>query len=265
VIKQEGNLRVTVDGRLSPRRLPREGSAPISVTVDWQIATTDGSPPPKLKTLGIEINKEGRFDYAGLPTCPYAKIQPATTQRALANCRSALVGRGSFSANIALKGQEAESYDTSGKLLVFNGEDKGKPVLFAQIYSAHPFATSFVIVFTVKDLHHGAYGTALEATLPKALRSWGNLTGIEMKLSRRYGFKGTRHSYISAGCPAPKGFGLASFRLARTAFSFTGGTKLSSTVVGSCRGRGAAPRLRLVIRSPRGPSRFVRNGLKKEA
>jgi len=59
-----------------------------------------------------------------------------------------------------------------------------------------------------------------------------------MKLSRRYGFKGTRHSYISAGCPAPKGFGLASFRLARTAFSFTGGTKLSSTVVGSCRVRG---------------------------
>ncbi|HXS32866.1 MAG TPA: NHL repeat-containing protein [Solirubrobacterales bacterium] len=237
-VTQEENLRVSVDGKLSPKKLPREGSAPISVTVGWQIATTDGSPPPRLKELGIEINREGHFDYTGLPVCPLAKIQPATTQRALSNCKSALVGQGSFSAEIALKGQEGESYATSGRLLVFNGEAKGKPVLFAQIYAAHPFATSFVITFAVSKIKKGAYGTALTTTLPKALRSWGNLTAIKMKLSRRYGFEGKRHSYLSAGCPAPKGFALASFRLARTAFSFNGGKELESTVAGDCRVRG---------------------------
>jgi hypothetical protein len=237
-VTQSENLRVTVNSKLSPKKLPREGSAPISVTIGWQIDTADGTPPPKLKTLRIEINRNGRFDYAGLPTCPVAKIQPATTQRALSNCRAALVGQGSFGAEIALKGQEGESYDTTGKLLVFNGEDKGKPVLFGQIYSAHPFATSFVIPFKVSKIAKGAYGTALTTTLPKTLRSWGNLTAIEMKLSRRYGFQGKRHSYISASCPAPKGFSLASFRLARTAFSFNGGKELESTVTGDCRVRG---------------------------
>jgi hypothetical protein len=237
-VVQEENLRVSVEGKLSPKRLPREGRAPISVSVGWQISTTDGSPPPKLKGLQIEINKEGRFDTAGLPTCPYAKIQPATTQRALANCRSALVGQGSFSAQIALKGQEGEGYAASGRLLVFNGEAGGKPVLFGQIYSPRPFATSFVITFDVKELSKGAYGTVLTTTLPPALRSWGNLTAIEMKLERRYGFKGKQRSYISAGCPAPKGFGLASFKLARTEFSFNGGKELASTVVGDCRVRG---------------------------
>jgi DNA-binding beta-propeller fold protein YncE len=237
-IVQQENLRVAVEGKLSPKRLPREGAAPISVSVGWQIATTDGTSPPKLKGLRIEINREGRFDTTGLPTCPFAKIQPATTQRALANCRSALVGQGSFSAQIALKGQEGESYEAKGRLLVFNGENKGKPVLFGQIYSARPFATSFVITFEVQRIRKGAYGTALTATLPPALRSWGNLTGIEMSLARKYGFKGKKRSYISAGCPAPKGFGLASFRLARTEFSFTGGRELSSTVVGDCRVRG---------------------------
>jgi hypothetical protein len=59
-----------------------------------------------------------------------------------------------------------------------------------------------------------------------------------MKLSRRYGFEGQQRSYISAGCPAPKGFGLASFSLARTAFSFAGGKELSSTVSGTCKVRG---------------------------
>lgn len=177
-VTQEENLRVSVNGKLSPKKLPRKGTAPISVAVGWNIATTDGSPPPKLKTLGIEINRQGRFDTEGLPTCPIAKIQPATTQRALSNCRSALVGQGSFAAHIALKGQEgAESYEAKGRLLVFNGESKGKPVLLGQIYAAHPFATSFVITFKVSQIEKGTYGTALTATLPPALRSWGDLTG----------------------------------------------------------------------------------------
>ena len=235
VITQSENLRVSVTGKLSPKKLPREGTAPISVSVGWDIATTDGSPPPKLKTLAIEINRNGRFETEGLPTCPYAKIQPATTQRALSNCRSALVGQGSFSANIALKGQEGESYPAQGRLLVFNGEEKGKPVLFGQIYAAHPFATSFVITFKVTQAAKGTYGTVLQAELPKALRSWGDLTGIQMSLSRRYHYQGRSHSYISAGCPAPKGFGGASFKLARTSFAFTGGKELASTVVGDCR------------------------------
>lgn len=237
-VVQKGNLRVSVSGKLSPQKLPRKGAAPISVSVGWDISTTDGAPPPKLKTLGIEINRKGRFSTEGLPTCPYARIQPATTQRALSNCRSALVGRGSFSANIALKGQEGESYEAKGQLLVFNGEVKGKPVLFGQIYAAHPFATSFVITFKFATVKKGDYGTSLTATLPASLRSWGDLTGIEMNLSRKYHYKGQSRSYISAGCPAPKGFSKASFKLARTSFSFTGGTQLSSTVSGVCKARG---------------------------
>jgi len=238
-VTQSENLRVSVTGKLSPKKLPRKGTAPISVSVGWNIATTDGSPPPKLKTLGIEINRQGRFDTEGLPSCPIAKIQPATTQRALSNCRAALVGQGTFAAKIALKGQEeAESYEANGRLLVFNGEAKGKPVLLGQIYAAHPFATSFVITFKVSKISKGTYGTALTATLPPALRSWGDLTGIEMKLERRYHFEGKSHSYISAGCPAPKGFHLASFKLARTSFAFAGGKELASTVVGDCKARG---------------------------
>jgi hypothetical protein len=237
-VVQSGNLRISVDGKLSPQKLPRKGAAPISVSVGWDISTTDGAPPPKLKTLGIEINRQGHFSTEGLPTCPYGKIQPATTQRALSNCRSALVGQGSFSANIALKGQEGESYEAKGKLLVFNGEAKGKPVLFGQIYAAHPFATSFVITFKFSTVKKGTYGTVLSAELPASLRSWGDLTGIQMNLSRKYHYKGESRSYISAGCPAPKGFNQASFHLARTSFSFTGGTQLSSTVSGSCKARG---------------------------
>jgi hypothetical protein len=236
-VVQLDNLRINVQGKLSPKKLPRDGVAPVAVSVGWDISTADESAPPKLKALEVEINRHGHLDYAGLPTCPYAKIQPASTKRALSNCRPSLVGRGSFTAEIALRGQEGESYETGGSLLVFKGEAKGKPVLYGQIYSARPFATSFVITFEVKEQRKGAYGTVLSATLPKPLRSWGNLTGIEMTLQRRYGHKGRRHSFLSAGCPAPEGFRLASFKLARASFSFNGGAQLSSTVTGTCQVR----------------------------
>lgn len=232
-VTQQGSLRVTVSGTLSPQRLPRSGTAPIAVSVGGEITTTDKSPAPTLKTLQIELNRNGHLDSTGLPVCPIAAIGTASSARALRACRSALVGQGSFSAEISLPGQEP--YPTKGRLLAFNGKQHGKPVLFGQIYSPRPFATSFVIVFAIKRLAKGTYGTALTATLPASLRSWGNLTGIELQLARRYSYRGESHSYLSAGCPAPKGFPGVPFSFARTSFGFEAGKTLRSTLTRSCR------------------------------
>ena len=233
---QNGNLRVTVSGKLAPKKLPRTGVAPISVSVGGQIATTDETLPPTLKTIRIELNRHGRLDYEGLPTCNYGRIQPGSSSHALAGCRSSLVGEGTFSADITLSGQEP--YPTQGKLLVFNSTKGGRPVLYGHIYAPHPFATSFVIIFKVSRLKKGTFGIALNAPLPKAMKSWGRLTGLSMTLDRRFNYKGQSHSYISSGCPAPKGFSATPFPLARTSFAFDGGKALSSVLTGECRVRG---------------------------
>jgi hypothetical protein len=235
-ITQEGVLRLSVSGKLAPQKLPRSGVAPIAVSVGWKITTSDGSAVPKLKKLRVEINRHGRFDSTGLPVCPVNKIQPASSTHALSVCRSSLVGRGSFTANVSLGGQV--SYDTRGRLLVFNAKSHGRSVLLGQIYAPHPFPTSFVITFALEKLAHGTYGTALSATLPKALSNWGNLTGIEMTLSRRFSYGGHSHSYISSGCPAPPGFPGAVFPLARASFSFTEATPLTSVSSATCKASG---------------------------
>jgi hypothetical protein len=234
-IVQKGTLRVSIDGSLSPQRLPRRGAAPIGVSVSGRVSTTDGSHPPQLEAIRIELNRHGHLDFAGLPTCPYNRIQPASSDRALAACRAALVGRGRFEAEISLGTQEP--YFTSGQMLVFNGKRHGKPVLFGQIYAPRPFATSFVIVFALRRISHGTYGSALTASLPKALGSWGNLTAIEMRLSRRFTYKGERRSFLSAGCPAPAGFPGTIFSLARASFRFAGAGELTSTLTRSCQVR----------------------------
>ena len=234
-VVQKGNVRINVSGSLSPKTLPRGGKAPITVAVGGKISTTDKSAPPKLKKISIELNQSGEIDTKGLPVCPYDAIQPASTSRARSACKSALVGQGTFSAEISLTGQEP--YPAKGTLLAFNGRSHGKPVLYGQIYSPRPFATSFVIEFKIKKTS-GRFGIALDADLPASLRSWGNLTGIELKLSRTYSSGGKKHSYISAGCPAPKGFPGASFPFARTSFGFEGGPTLTSTLTRNCHARG---------------------------
>lgn len=235
-VAQRGNLRVKVSGELAPKRLPRKAAAPVSVSVAGQISTTDESPPPQLKELRIEINRHGRLDYRGLPICEESQIHPASTQRALAACRSSLVGKGRFWANIVLAGQEP--YPTQGRLLVFNGRQGGKPVLLGQIYAPRPFATSFVIPFQLSESGKGEFGTAMVASLPKALGSWGYVTAISLTLSRRYTYRGARHSYLSAACPAPKGFGGVSFPLTRTTFSFAGKRSITQTLTRHCGVRG---------------------------
>ena len=235
-VTQAGNLRVTVSGGLKPHALPRSGAAPVSVQVGGQISTTDETQPPQLQELQIEINRQGRFDYTGLPTCQISQIQPASDSRALANCRKALVGEGHFAGTITLPG--SEPFPIAGRLLVFNGSEGGHPMLLGHIYTPQPFGTSFVIRFQITTRKGGTYGTVLTANLGSALGEKRNLTAIEMKLSRRYSYKGRSRSYVSAGCPAPKGFTKAVFPLVRTSFRFAGHQTLDSTLTSSCGVRG---------------------------
>lgn len=234
-ITQKHGVRVALTGSLAPTALPRSGVAPVAVFVGGQISAVNGKRLPQLRQLRIEFNRNGRLEDRGLPVCPLGKIQPASTARALAGCRRALVGDGSFHANIVLSGQKP--YPTTGRLLVFNARSHGQPVLFGHIYASKPFATSFVITFKISHPARGPFGTVLTASLPEALGDWGYVTAIEMKLSRRYTYRGARRSYLSAGCPAPKGLPGAIFSLARTSFSFAGGNTLRSSLTRSCKAR----------------------------
>ncbi len=234
-LAQKGDLRVGVSGDFAPHALPRTGVVPISVQVAGRIFAVDGGELPQLKKIQIEFNRAGRLDGEGLPSCPAAKIRIASSARALSACRHALVGSGSFEANVVLAGQDP--YPTRGRLLLFNSPRHGRPALLGQIYAARPFATSFLIPFALRHSGKGTYGTTITASLPQALGSWGYVTAIDLKLSRRYAYRGERHSFLSAGCPAPKGFPGALFPLARASFEFAGGVELRSTLVRSCRVR----------------------------
>ena len=231
-VVQEGNLRITVLSQILPYKLPRHGVAPIAVFVSGHLAAPHGGIPAQLQEMSVEVNKHGLLQSKGLPVCSLAQLQPASTQRALANCGDAVIGSGQFWAHIVLPDQGA--YPTHGRLLIFNGKQKGKPVLFTHIFTANPFFSSFVIPFAISHIAKGAYGTRLSASLPQALGSWGYVDRIKLTLKRKYPYKGRELSYFNAGCPAPQGAKRTVFPLARASFDFAAAISLSVKVEKAC-------------------------------
>jgi hypothetical protein len=231
-VVQEGNLRISIATRLQPYKLPRVGSAPIKAFIAGHVFTADGSTPPQLKRMDIEINRHGQIETEGLPVCALSEIKATSTEAALARCREALVGSGHFWASVVFN-EEARPYHTTGRLLAFNGRRAGRPVLLIHIYTTQPFPSAFVVVFTIRQVRSGPYGTELSASLPQALGDWGFVNRIKMNIGRDYTYEGRRRGYLEASCPAPKGAGTASFPLALANFSFEE-TQLSSTVTKSC-------------------------------
>ncbi len=233
-VSQKDGVRVKVTGSMAPTALPRNGTAPIAVSVAGDISTSKQTSFPKLTRIAIAINRKGKLDRGGLPLCRIGHINPSTTSEALQACRPALIGEGSFSADVRIP--EQSPFPSEGKVLAFNGKLRGKPAIFAHIYGTKPVPTSYVLSFSITKTK-GTYGTLLEASLPQVTGEWGYVTGISLDLDRTYSSGGKQRSYLSAGCPAPKGFNKAAFPLAKTTFSFDGGLSLSSTLNRSCKVR----------------------------
>jgi hypothetical protein len=226
-VSQKNGVRVAVQGSLSPNRLPRRGSAPVSVSVSGKIEPLGISVLPQLQKMTVAINSAGHLDLHGIPHCRIGHINPSTNEEALAACRSSLIGEGSFSADVKLP--EQSPFPSEGRLLAFNGTIGGKPAIFGHIYGTKPLPTSFVLPFRVKQTK-GTFGTVLEAAFPRATGEWGYVTGITLDLNKK--------RFLSAGCPALKGSSRASFPLMKTSFSFAGGLQLDNTLTRSCKAMG---------------------------
>jgi len=231
-VVQQGNLRVSFKGGLEPRALPRQGQAPVAVTLSGEVLTTDRTAPPQLRTITLAINRNGHLNHRGLPTCNYHQIQPASTREAILACRDAIIGSGTFAANVVLP--EQSPFPSAGRVIAFNGLLHGRHVVFAHIYGTEPLPQSRVLSFEISRAS-GGFGTTLTAKLPRVAADWGYVSSVGLTLNRKFRYRGRAQSYLSAGCPAPGKFSVVTFPLARASFGFEDGRVLTSTLVRSCK------------------------------
>jgi len=234
-LSQKGTLRISFDGDISPRSLPRDHPAPVTLRVEGEIGTTDGSQPPPVQRIEIALNRAGRLSTVGLPACTAPLLQSTSTDVALERCRPALVGRGNFLANVQFP--TTDPIPAGGRMLAFNGLQSGKRALFLHLYITSPVQVTFVLPLLISNTNEGQFGTLLSAKVPRLAGGLGSVTGIDLTVNRQYTYKGQRRSFISASCAAPSGFSGGIFTLAQGRFHFAGGEVLETTLTRNCQVR----------------------------
>jgi hypothetical protein len=230
---QAGDLIISLGGRISPLKLPRDHPAPVSVHLAGSLRTDDGSTLPRMVRMELGLPQQGVIDTRGLPLCSPRRLRSATTAGALEACGDALVGRGRLRADVVLPDQSPLSIDT--RLLAFNARVDGRRALVV-----HAFGTGVPVAVVIPFLFEhrsGNLGQMLVAKLPRALGPWPRLANFEMTLSRSFEYKGRRHSYLSASCPIPKALTAGFFSLARAGFTIAGGGRIGTAITRGCRGR----------------------------
>ncbi|MGV1048430.1 MAG: hypothetical protein ACOYD4_07895 [Solirubrobacterales bacterium] len=233
-LSQKGNLRISFDGGFAPRALPRERPAPVTLSVEGSIGTTDGSRPPALREFEIELNRHGRLSTRGLPACSTPLLQSTTSEAALARCRPALVGAGSFAAAVESGGKLIPA---GGRILAFNGVVRGGPAMILHFYTAAPARVTLVLPLAISRQAKGQFGTVLAAKIPTLAGGLASITKIDLRVGREYRYRGQRLAFISASCAAPAGFPGAIFSFARGNFHFADGRTIVTKLTRDCRVR----------------------------
>ncbi|MGN6558088.1 MAG: hypothetical protein ACTHLH_08780 [Solirubrobacterales bacterium] len=196
-----GVLCVGDNGGISPSRLPRHGKAPITARIIGEIGTRDGSHPPALQTLSAEISKTIAVDTVGLPTCSFGQLTATSTAAAKRACGDAIVGSGSAEVEVAFP--EQKPFSSTGPLVLFNGGTHGRTTRFLlHAYVDVPAPTAVVVKATVTRIHDGPFGLRLQAQVPKIAGGYGSATKFDLKMGRRFTYKGRKKSFLVAGCPA---------------------------------------------------------------
>jgi hypothetical protein len=225
-----GNLRLTANGTFAPKRLPKSQFAPIMLNLSGKIETLDHSHPPAIQEVIVETDKNGAINAKGLPVCTSGKLQAQTTAKARAICKSAIVGEGTTSVEVAFP--EQRPFVIKSELLVFNGGvSGGKTKVFVHAYLSSPVSAAVVVPVTVSKIHHGRYGLKTVAKVPKIAGGYGSPLSFSLKVGRKFTYKGKKQSYLLAKCPdghlQAKGVGI-----------FSGNLRLAGSLVRSCTPKG---------------------------
>jgi hypothetical protein len=195
-----GNICVADDGGISPTKLPRHEKAPVTARLSGEISTRDGSHPPAFESMDLKIEKNISIDPVGLPTCRAGQLQATSSAAAKRACGDAVVGSGEAEVEVAFP--EQAPFRSTGPLILFNGGRKGPTTtLFLHAYVNVPAPTAIVTPATVTRIHEGRFGLRIQATVPKIAGGSGSVTEFELKVGRRFTYKGRKKSFLAASCP----------------------------------------------------------------
>jgi hypothetical protein len=199
-VVQVGNLSLTDNGGISPFKLPAHGSAPATARLEAEVSTLDGSHPPNLSSVDLEVSKTIEVDAVGLPVCKANQVVATSSKAAKRACGDALIGGGSAEVEVAFP--EQEPFSSTGPLLLFNAGVQGKTTkVLLHAYVNVPAPTAIVVPADITRIHRGNYGLEITAHIPRIAGGAGSVTKFHLDVGRRFTYRGKPRSFLTASCP----------------------------------------------------------------
>lgn len=223
----DGNTQ-SIESLITPKKLSKTKFTPGTLQVTTLTSSTtdpNGVPSPAIHAT-IDFDKNASLFTKGLPTCNPAKVINQSTEGAEQACGNAKIGSGHAVALL----RAGKVYEVPQTVTAFNGTPKGgKPTVILHTYGTTPLQASVVLVGTVTNFNKEGYGPRLDLEVPLIAGGTGSLTEFEVKISKKWRYKGEQRSFISAKCPNSKKL------KSRGTFTYRDGQSLTAFSTQTCK------------------------------
>ncbi|MGN6215823.1 MAG: hypothetical protein ACTHN7_02550 [Solirubrobacterales bacterium] len=223
----DGNTQ-SIESTITPKKLSKKKFTPGTLSVTTlTTSTTDpnGVPVPAVHAT-IDFDKNATLFTKGLPTCNPAKVVGQSTEGAERACGKAKIGSGHATALL----RAGKVYEVPQVVTAFNGVPKGgKPTVILHTYGTVPLQASVVLVGTVSKFDKEGYGPRLDLEVPLIAGGTGALKEFQVKINKKWRYKGVQRSFISAKCPNSKKL------KARGTFTYRDGQSLTAFTKQTCK------------------------------
>jgi hypothetical protein len=214
VTTPDGNTQA-VGVLITPKKLGKKTytAGALEATTKLTTSAASGVPSPTTRVV-LDFDKNAKLFTKGIPTC------------AEQQCASAKIGSGTAKALLPVG---STIYSVNAVVTAYNGVPQGgKPTVILHTYSTTPIQTTLVLYGAVTSYNKEGYGPRLDLTVPLIAGGQGALTDFNVKINKKYKYKGQSVSFLSAKCPN-------SGKLkARAQFTFLDGQSSTPTTTQTC-------------------------------
>ncbi len=222
----DGNSQ-SIDVKIAPKKLSKTVLTPSTLEVTTKVTTSNptGVPSPAVRVV-VDFDKNAKLYTKGIPTCDAAKLQNTTTEVAELACSKAKIGSGSAQALLPVG---TKIFPVEQVVTAYNGVPKGgKPTVLLHTYGTKPVQTTIVLNGIVSNYNKEGYGPRLDVEVPLLAGGAGALLEFNVKIDKKYFYKGEKRSFISTKCPNNKKL------KSRGAFTFKDGETITAFSKQSC-------------------------------
>jgi hypothetical protein len=160
---------------VAPSRLPADEAAPASLLLTERIGKPDGSHPPAVQELQLDLDRHLGLSVKGLPRCGPLLQESPVREGVLKQCEDAKVGSGNVEVEVAFP--EQQPVRIHGRVIVYNRGAWGGSTRFL-LYTLLPAPVVGVISMqlAVRREKLEPYGWKGVLTIPKIANGAGAIT-----------------------------------------------------------------------------------------